>query len=322
MSVPTIIVHGGARTFEPDLKEVVKDGVRAAARQGYDHLIGSGNAMDAVVEAVSAMEDNMVFNAGHGSMLNLNGDVEMDAIVIDGRNLASGAVCGLQGCANPVQVARLVMEKTKHCLLTADGARAFMKSQGIQPIPNRELVTQKAVVEFETYKKYSTAVEKVMLSRSIPPVTSDCDTVGAVAIDGNGNVAAATSTGGITAKLPGRVGDSCIIGSGAYADNAVGAVSTTGLGESIMRVCLARRIAELLEKGETADQASKHALDFMSKRVGGTAGVIVISAAGVSGTARVAHHFTTTNMVWAAISNGYMRWGIDPDQEESSELKA
>ncbi|KAK3776614.1 hypothetical protein RRG08_063318 [Elysia crispata] len=312
---PTIIVHGGARQFTPDTRDLVQEGVKAAARQGYAELTKGGSAMDAVVAAVSAMEDNTVFNAGHGSRLNLKGQVEADAIVIDGRNLGSGAVCGLQGCSNPVQLARLVMEKTNHCLLTADGAREFMESQGIAAVPSSELVTERARIELEQHVKFSSAVENLVAPRSAPPPSSSCDTVGAVAMDANGNLAAATSTGGITAKLPGRVGDSPIIGSGAYADNTVGAVSTTGCGESIMKVCLARRVGELLEKGKTAQEAAEHALEFMSGRVGGAAGVIVLSQYGNAGACEVGHHFITENMAWAAIDEGQLRWGVDPGQE-------
>ncbi|GFR76272.1 isoaspartyl peptidase/L-asparaginase [Elysia marginata] len=212
----TIIVHGGARTVNTDDRDLFQDGVKAAARQGYTVLTRGGSAVDAVVAAVSAMEDDSTLNAGHGSRLTMRGEVEVDAIVIDGQTLDSGAVCALRGCANPVQLARLVMDK---------------------------LATERTRAELQQHFEMSSSER----SASIPQQV--CDTVGAVAMDAYGNLAAATSTGGITAKLPGRVGDSPIIGSGAYADNTVGAVSTTGQGEFIMKVCLARRVGELLEKG-------------------------------------------------------------------------
>ncbi|GFO04899.1 isoaspartyl peptidase/l-asparaginase [Plakobranchus ocellatus] len=320
MIEPTIIVHGGAWDIPSSLTTRSVNGVKAAACKGHEILRCGGSAVDAVVAAVSALEDDTAFDAGHGAVLNLKGEVELDAIVIDGRNLESGAVCGLQGCANPVQVARLVMEKTSHCLLSGRGATDFMESQGIARIPDTELVTPEARNEWETYVKFSAAVRSLFSSRSTPPVTSGCDTVGAVAMDAKGNLAAATSTGGITAKLPGRVGDSPIIGSGAYADNTVGAVSTTGHGESIMKVCLAKKVGEQMEKGDTADQAARNALDFMAQRVGGAAGVIALSKDRQGAACQVGHHFTTTRMAWSSISNGQIRWGIDPGQEMISPL--
>ncbi|RUS72963.1 hypothetical protein EGW08_019266, partial [Elysia chlorotica] len=219
-------------------------------------------------------------------------------------------VGGFIGCSFP-----LFPRETSHCLLTSTGAREFMESQGIAAVPTTELVTDRARLELEQHREFASTLKHLVAPRSFAPSSSDCDTVGAVAMDANGNLAAATSTGGITAKMPGRVGDSPIIGSGAYADNTVGAVSTTGFGESIMKVCLARRVGELLEKGETAQEAAQHALDFMSRRVGGAAGVIVLSRGGDGGTCQVGHHFITENMAWAAIGGGQLRWGLDPGQE-------
>lgn len=317
MFQPTIIVHGGARTFTTDHRESAQNGVKVAARQGYDVLVSGGSATDAVVAAVSAMEDDFNLNAGHGSRLNMKGEVEVDAIVVDGNTLASGAVCALRGCANPVKLARLVMDKTQHCLLAGDGAREFMTSQGIAPVADSELVTPRTQAELQEHLQHTSSG-----IRSKHPTQSGCDTVGAVAMDANGNLAAATSTGGITGKLPGRVGDCPIIGSGAYADNTVGAVSTTGEGEFIMRVCLARRVGELLEKGKTAQQAAKLALEFMSSRVGGQAGVIVLSKGQDGGTCEVGHHFLSDHMAWASISNNQFKWGIDRGEENSCILKS
>ncbi|GFR76238.1 isoaspartyl peptidase/L-asparaginase [Elysia marginata] len=287
MFKPTIIVHGGAWAIPAELTERSLEGVKVAACRGQEVMTRGGSAVDAVVAAVSSLEDDTAFDAGHGAVLNLKGEVELDAIVVDGQTMDSGAVCGLQGCAHPVQVARLVMDKTSHCLLSGSGANEFMQAQGIARVPESELVTPEAQEEWKTYVQFSSAVKNLFSERSAPPPPSGCDTVGAVAMDANGNLAAATSTGGITAKLPGRVGDSPIIGAGAYADSTVGAASTTGHGESIMKVGLARRVGELLEKGETAQQAAEHALDFMSRRVGGAAGVIVLSKGGETGTCQV-----------------------------------
>ncbi|RUS80275.1 hypothetical protein EGW08_011959 [Elysia chlorotica] len=165
MFKPTIIVHGGARTFDPDVRDLVQAGVKDAARQGHAVMSRGGSAMDAVVAAVSAMEDNTVFNAGHGSRLTLKGEVEADAIVIDGRTLDSGAVCGIQGCSNPVQLARLVMEKTSHCLLTSTGAREFMESQGIAAVPTSELVTDRARRELEQHREFASTLKHLVAPR-------------------------------------------------------------------------------------------------------------------------------------------------------------
>lgn len=320
MFKPAIIVHGGAWAIPDKLSQRSLDGVKAAARRGHEVLTSDGSAVDAVVAAVSVLEDNTAFDAGHGAVLNLKGEVELDAIVIDGKTLKSGAVCGVQGCANPVQLARCVMDKTNHCLLSGAGANDFMASEGITRVPDSQLVTPEARQEWETYMHFSSTVKNLFSDRTASPPQSGCDTVGAVAMDANGNLAAATSTGGITAKLPGRVGDSPIIGAGAYADSLVGAVSTTGHGESIMKVCLARRVGELLEKGETAQQAAEQALEFMTKRVGGAAGLIVLSKAEDDGTCQIGHHFNTARMAWAAVKDGILSCGIDPGQELTSTL--
>ncbi|GFO27999.1 isoaspartyl peptidase/l-asparaginase [Plakobranchus ocellatus] len=322
MFEPTIIVHGGCGKISPDMKEIAIEGVKTAACRGHTTLTRGGSAVDAVVEAVTTLENNPEFNAGHGSVLNRKGEVEMDACVIDGQTLASGGVCGLRGCANPIQVARLVMEKTAHCLLTGQGARDFMESQGIHPVADSELITPRGRARLEKVLKSAFPVKEATESQSSgPSALPGCDTVGAVAMDAHGNLATATSTGGIIAKLPGRVGDSPIIGSGGYADSDVGAVSTTGDGESIMKVCLARRVAEYLEKGESIRQAAEHALEFMSNRVGGEAGIIALSRGGEGGKCQVGCHFTSDNMPWAVVSNGKMTWGIDHGQELSSPLE-
>jgi len=306
-----MVVHGGAWAIPEELTERSLKGVQRAAKEGHRVLSSGGSALDAVVAAVTVLEDDTAFDAGHGAVLNKKGEVELDAIVINGSDLSSGAVCAVQDIANPVQLARLVMEKTDHCLLAGQGANEFATEQDIARLPSEQLVTSEARVEWEKYVKYSTTVNALFSAREEVPQSKcpGCDTVGAVAMDTSGNIASATSTGGITAKRPGRVGDTPIIGAGAYADNNTGGVSTTGHGESIMKVGLARRIGELMDKGLSADDASKQALDFMSARVGGAGGVIVISKQG-----EVTHHFTTSRMAWAQAVGGKLQSGIDPNK--------
>ncbi|CAL1546159.1 unnamed protein product [Lymnaea stagnalis] len=307
---PAIIVHGGAWAIPDEARQRSLHGVKDAVLKGFNVLRDGGSAVDAVVAAVSVMEDDPIFDAGHGAVLNMKGEVELDAIVIDGNNLNSGAVAAVQDIANPVQLAKLVMDKTDHCLLVGQGANDFAREQNIPRLSKYELVTEGAKAEWERYMQYSTTVKSLFSARDLVPKRSGCDTVGAVALDTQGNLASATSTGGITAKRPGRVGDTPIIGAGAFADNTIGAASSTGHGESIMKISLTRKVAELMDRGATAQQAAQTALELMSTRVRGAGGVIVISKDG-----EVAHHFTTSRMAWAHITKGNLVYGIDPGVE-------
>ncbi|KAM3833970.1 isoaspartyl peptidase/L-asparaginase-like, partial [Diretmus argenteus] len=200
-----VVVHGGAWAIPDEISKASVDGVKAAARDGSSVLRRGGSAVDAVESAVRAMEDNTVFDAGHGSVLNTDGEVELDAIIMDGRTLASGAVSSVRNIANPVSLARAVMEKTDHVMLTSRGANLFAKKIGMVTLPTDTLVTEYERNEWEKHKKYVTGVKELFNSQW------GHDTVGAVAVDCSGNVACATSTGGIRNKMVGRVGDSPII---------------------------------------------------------------------------------------------------------------
>uniref|UniRef100_A0A8C6SDR6 Isoaspartyl peptidase/L-asparaginase n=1 Tax=Neogobius melanostomus TaxID=47308 RepID=A0A8C6SDR6_9GOBI len=238
--LPLLVVHGGAGHIPSDRVQDSVLGVCAAVRAGYSFLTAGGSSVDAVVEAVANMEDNPRFNAGRGSVLTARGDVEMDALVMDGRDLSSGAVSAVKNIANPVQLARLVMDKTSHACLTAGGAAEFARQMGVQEVSTESLITD-----------YSRARWKKNLDPGAKPVECQMGkmgTVGAVAVDAEGNIACATSTGGMLNKMEGRVGDTPCIGSGGYADNSVGAVSTTGHGEAIMKVVLARLILFHMEQ--------------------------------------------------------------------------
>jgi L-asparaginase / beta-aspartyl-peptidase len=320
---PAIIVHGGAWNIPAALTQRSLAGVRRAAAAGYAVLAAGGAAVDAAQAAVVALEDDPAFDAGRGSVLNARREVEMDAVIMTedpaaAESLRAGAVAAVSNVRNPVALARRVMDTTTHCLLVGGNADAFAVAaaahdEGVALVASSDdLVTPEAVAEWEAFNKYSTVVASLFNGAPPPPPPpqSGHDTVGAVAIDAQGRIAAATSTGGITNKMPGRVGDSPIIGSGAFVDAEFGGVSTTGHGESIMKTALAKRALQLVEhRGATAADAADAALQHMLRKTGGRGGLIIIDAAG-----RVAHSFTTERMVWASVEaagGGEVRSGID-----------
>lgn len=262
----SIIVHGGAGARGTDERMALcKEGCLRAARIGYEILSEGGSALDAVEAACAALEDDPLFNAGTGSCLTADGGVEMDASIMEGSELHAGGVAVVRSVKNPIRLARLVMERSKHALLVGEGAERFAREQGIAAYPEALLVTERAL---ERWKK-----ERAGL------LAQKQGTVGAVAIDSQGRVAAATSTGGMSGKLPGRVGDSPIPGAGLYADDRAGAVSATGEGEAIIRVVLSKFVCDRMAAGATAQEAATAALGQL-ERVGGEAGVIVVDRNG------------------------------------------
>jgi L-asparaginase / beta-aspartyl-peptidase len=229
-----LIVHGGAKPWDDAEEDANRDGIRQAAEAGRTVLAKGGSALDAVEAAIRTLEDLPVFNAGHGSVPNLAGEVEMCAGLMDGRNLAAGAVGAIKHVRNPIGVARQLLSE-KEVLLVGEGALAFAKEKGFPLASHEELLAER--------EKESIAAEGAH------------DTVGAVALDMGGNLAAGTSTGGINGQKVGRIGDSPLPGSGLYADNHIGAVSFSGDGETIARLALAARIMASLEDGEAMEQA-------------------------------------------------------------------
>ncbi|XP_052767390.1 isoaspartyl peptidase/L-asparaginase-like [Mya arenaria] len=306
MSTPVIIVHGGAWTIPDDIVEGSRAGTKAAARAGYAVLSSGGTAIDAIQAAIRVLEDDPCFDAGTGSVLTAKGDVEMDAVIMDGRTLKSGAVACVHNIKNPIELARKVMEKTDHCLLVGPGADLFAEEVGIKRVPTESLVSAEAVRELEFYHaNYDCTVHDLFRQRG-----SSHDTVGAVALDVNGNVAYGTSTGGISCKKPGRVGDSPIIGAGGYADNDVGGISCTGHGESISKVVLAHQVITAMKTGTDAQEAADKALANMASRVDGYGGVIVLGREG-----DVALSFTTERMSWAWAKEGTIHSGVNPGED-------
>jgi len=279
--VPAIVVHGGAGA-DPSQAPEFRQGVRAAVLAGWRVLAAGGGALDAVEGAVRALEDDPRFNAGRGSVLTRDGTIETDASIMEGDRLQCGAVAALPGIvANPVAVARKVLESRQHVLLVAHGALAFARSVGIPECDPASLVTDRQ------RKRHAE------LART--PTSPAGGTVGAVALDRSGTIAAATSTGGTPGKLPGRVGDSALIGCGTYADSSLGGVSCTGDGEAIIRVVLGHRALRYLKDADDPDYAAKVAVDLLVEEGVGQGGLILIDWRGRPGYA------TSTRLMPVAI---------------------
>ncbi|XP_004483106.1 isoaspartyl peptidase/L-asparaginase [Dasypus novemcinctus] len=305
---PVLVVHGGgAGSISLERKERVRQGIIRAATVGYNILKEKGSAVDAVEGAVVVLENDPEFNAGCGSVLNVNGEVEMDASIMNGKDLSTGAVSAVRSIANPIKLARLVMEKTPHCFLTDQGAAKFAASMGIPEIPGEQLITERS-------KKH---LEKEKLEKGVkkPDCQKNLGTVGAVAFDCAGNVAYATSTGGLVNKMAGRVGDSPCVGSGGYADNLIGAISTTGHGESILKVNLARLTLFHVQQGKTLEEAAGLSLDYMKSRVKGVGGVILVSKTG-----DWAVKWSSEAMPWAAAKDRKLHFGIEVDEMTTIDL--
>jgi len=288
---PALIVHGGAWDIPDEAIHACKSGCHRALAAGWSILSKGGHALDAIEAAVMVLEDDPVFDAGYGSHLNLDGRVECDAIIMNGATLRSGAASTLQHVKNPVRVARAILEKCRHMMLVAEGAERFAKDQGIALCNPEDLISE---AEREAWMKCKEDKHAAEHHRG-----HEQGTVGAVAIDQNGNMFAATSTGGTCCKLPGRVGDSPLIGCGCYADSEVGGVSCTGYGEAIMKVVMAKTAVDLLRQSSicvdspggapcdasTAKLAARQAVHLLAKRTHGTAGLILLDRHGNPGLA-------------------------------------
>ena len=273
---PAIIVHGGAGRGSGEWREARLAGCLAAARTGWKAIEDGRTALDAVEAAIRALEDDPHFNAGTGSSLNQAGEVEMDAAVMSG-TLEAGAVAAVSGIRNPIHLARRVLEDGRHVLLAGPGACDFARRAGIPSVPAETLITR---TQHERWRQSH-------------------GTVGCVAVDRDGRIAAGTSTGGTPRKLPGRVGDTPLIGCGTYA-GAAGAASCTGLGEAIIKMVLAKTSVDLLGSGRSPKEAAQKAVGLLSEHTGGQAGVIIVDRLGAVGYAHNAEempvcHITAGN---------------------------
>lgn len=291
MSKLALVVHGGAWEIPAEAAAACRAGVGRALERGWAVLARGGAAVEACEQAVLALEDDPAFDAGVGSHLNRDGRVQLDAILMDGRTLKAGAVAAVERLRNPIHVARLVLERSEHLLLVGPGAEQFAVEMGVSLCNPSELVIAREVERW--YKqKHEASTGPALRARPT-------GTVGAVALDAAGNLAAATSTGGTAGKYPGRVGDSCLIGCGCYADNGTGAVSATGYGEHIMKVVLAKTVSDLLAAGAEPQAAAERALALLGERTQGTGGLIVLDKSGRVGAActtpNLAHAFRTSD---------------------------
>jgi beta-aspartyl-peptidase (threonine type) len=284
MKTIALAVHGGAGTIErssmtPEREKAYRSGIQNALGAGEKILRDGGTALDATETAVRLLEDDPHFNAGKGAVFTSAGTNELDAAIMDGKTLAAGAVAGVQHVRNPIVLARAVMDKSKHVLLIGVGAEEFAKHTGIELVDAKYFFTQE---RWNALKRVQ-AAEKSGGQGKKKFIISEAEshgTVGAVARDQQGNLAAATSTGGTTNKLPGRVGDSPLIGAGTYADNASCAVSCTGDGEYFIRAAVAHEVSALiLERGMSLREASEKALAGAQK-LGGTGGLIAVDKNG------------------------------------------
>jgi beta-aspartyl-peptidase (threonine type) len=281
MAVPVIVVHGGCGALEsdPTVREQFQGGAEKAAKAGWEVLQGKRTALDAVEVAVRILEDEPLFNAGRGSVLTSEGQLEMDAAIMDGTNLKAGSVAGISTVANPISLARKVMEKTDHVMIAYSGAERFASKVGMPTVSEADFITERSKSKLSAAKgTFSEGVQQTLVTE-----VEGYGTVGAVAVDSEGNIAAATSTGGITGQLPGRVGDTPIVGSGVYADNSVGAASATGHGESIMKMTLSRLALWLIEQGKSPQEAADEAVKQMGRRVNGLGGLILVDKNGQIG---------------------------------------
>jgi L-asparaginase / beta-aspartyl-peptidase len=272
---PSIIVHGGAGAIRDDSLLARLEGCEAAALAGWEILDQGGLATDAAEAAVVVLEDNPIFNAGTGSTLNSLGTVEMDAAIMEGHSLRAGSVAAVARIKNPIKLARRIMDDGRHLMLAGEGALMFAREIGFPECPPETLIVDREKQRWE----------------------SKHGTVGCVALDSNGHLAVATSTGGIFDKLPGRVGDSPLIGCGTYADD-YGAASCTGQGEAIIRTVLGKSAVDLLKAGVDRQSAAEQAVALLAEKTGGTGGLILIDRQGKIGYAR-----NTTHMPVCWITN-------------------
>ena len=295
---PVLLVHGGAWDIPSDEITAHTRGVTRAARVGFDLLRQGAAALDAVEAAVTVLEDDETFDAGRGSFLTADGRVQLDALMMDGATLRAGAVACVERLKNPIQAARLVLERSPHVYFVGPGAEEFARQHGLTLIDNQELVIDRERERLHAAKARSQAgIEDQTFTGN------QHDTVGAVALDLAGNLAAATSTGGTLNKTPGRVGDSSVIGSGGYADNRSAAASLTGWGEPIMKLVLAKWAVDRVPL-LGPEQAAEDAIAYLYSRLQGHGGMILLSPDGRYG---IAHN--TPRMAWAVCNRKGVRAG-------------
>ena len=289
--LPVLVVHGGAWAMPDDVVNAHSDGVKKALANGWRVLESGGTALDAVQAAIVYMEDDETFDAGRGSFLTRDGRVQLDALMMDGGTLRAGGVGCVERIRNPIKAARLVLDDSPHVYMVAEGAERFAQEHGLKLCGNEELVIEREVQRLKEAQAKEAAGHP---DTTFAGLDRGHDTVGAIALDVNGNIAAGTSTGGTLNKAPGRVGDSSLIGCGCYADNLSAAVSCTGWGEPIMKLVLAKWAADRVQGGGAPDAVAAEAMFYLKSRLHGHGGMILLDQRGRFG---IAHN--TPRMAWA-----------------------
>src|ERR1700742_434863 len=313
---PKLLIHGGAWAIPDDMVAAHERGVRNALDAGYSLLHQGASAVDAVEAAVAVLEDDGTFDARRGSFLTRDGRAQLDALLMDGGTMRAGGVACVERLRNPIHAARLVLEKSPHVYFVGRDAENFAAEHGMQLIDNSELVLdrERERLALAQHKERAGLPDQtfsgVQETDKEPPGlasydASSHDTVGAVALDAGGNLAAATSTGGTLNKAPGRVGDSSLIGCGCYADNLSAAVSLTGWGEPIMKLVLGKWAVDRVLGGDAPEDAAQAAIAYLFRRLGGHGGIILLGPDGRYG---LAHN--TPRMAWGVCSQRGVQVGI------------
>jgi len=299
---PILLIHGGAWAMPDDAVAAHENGIREALRVGWSALVRGGTAVDAVEAAVTVMEDDDTFDAGRGSFLTRDGRVQLDALLMQGKDLKTGGVACVERLRNPIQAARLVLERSPHVYFVGSGAERFATQHGMRLVENTELIVPR---ERERLMQFQLAEAAGERDTTFSGDMDSHDTVGAVAMDAEGNLAAGTSTGGTLSKAPGRVGDSSLIGCGCYADNASAAVSLTGWGEPIMKLVLGKWAVDRVAAGSSPQEAASAAIEYLYRRLGGHGGIILMGPGGELG---IAHN--TPRMAWGLATGEGLEFGI------------
>ena len=287
---PVLLIHGGAWAMPDDAIRAHETGIANALAAGYSLLERGASAVDAVEAAVRVMEDDEAFDAGRGSFLTRDGRVQLDALLMNGENLRTGGVACVERLKNPISAARLVLDHSPHVYFVGVGAERFARQHGMELIDNTELIVPRERERLMAFQKAE--LEGGTDTTFSGPLDSH-DTVGAVALDSHGHIAAGTSTGGTLSKAPGRVGDSSLIGCGCYADDHLAAVSLTGWGEPIMKLVLGKWAVDRVAAGVPPEMAAQAAIDYLYSRLGGHGGIILLDRNGRIG---LAHN--TPRMAW------------------------
>ena len=300
-SDPVLVIHGGAWAMPDDMVDAHINGVRNALAAGWRVLERGGSSVDAVEEAVVIMEDDETFDAGRGSFLNRDGKVQLDALIMDGATLRAGGVGCVERLRNPVRAARKILSESPHVYFVGEGAERFAAEHGVALCRNEDLILPREVERLRAYQAQASSGGDDLFAPAISH-----DTVGAVALDRDGNIAAATSTGGTLNKAPGRLGDSSLIGCGCYANNESAAASTTGWGEPIMKLVLAKWTADRIAAGNLPEWAAQESMNYLKERVNGHGGIVVLDIHGHFG---IAHN--TPRMAWALKTKRKEEAGIE-----------